>query len=191
MKKWTVLAALAILFLSSVSNAMGNSQDQNNSQKTGTSMDQAKQDYRLYLAKLKELTQQYDQVTSQVKKVIKEEGVPTWDEKSGKIKITHDLDLSDNGPIRETETEIKVVLEAPGLKKDSLRVNVENENILHIHAVKKAVNPDNREEPYEQNYELPSPVQDKNTSAKYEDGILTVTLRKIPVTKKIVPVTVE
>ena len=110
MKKLAILAAFFILFLSPLSNAMGNSQDQNNSQKSDSSTDQARQDYRVYLAKLKELAQQYNQVTSQVKKVIKEEGVPTWDDKNGGIKITHDLDLSDNGPIRETEKEIKVVL---------------------------------------------------------------------------------
>ena len=174
------LLVLSTFFFSGVTFAIGNSQNQDNSQNSNSiATDQAKREYRVYLEKLKELSKQYSQVTAEVKKVIQEEGVPTWNDKSGKIEITHDLDFSENGPFKETEKEIRLVLEAPGLKKESIRVSVKNGNILHIQAIKKATDPEGREEPYEENYRLPSPVQDKNTSAKYQDGVLSVTLQKI------------
>ena len=191
MKKLT-LAALFFLIFTGVSQGMGNSQNQqDNSQNNDASINQAKQDYRLYLDKLKELSAQYGQVTNQMKKVIKEEGVPTWDDKTGQIQITHDLNFSDNGPVRETEKEVKLILEVPGLKKDSIRVSVEDETVLRIQAVRKAVEDGGQEEPVEQTFNLPSRVQDKNTHAKYEDGILTVTLQKILTPKKTVAVPVQ
>ena len=153
--------------------------------------DQARQDYRAYLEKLKELSQQYNQVTSQIKQVIKEEGIPTVDENTGQIKITHDLNFSNSGPIRETEKEIKLVMEKPGLKKDSIRINIEDNRILHVQAVKKAIEAGQQEAPFDETYNLPVPVQDSNTHAKYEDGILTVTLQKIQTSKKTVPVPVQ
>ena len=162
-----------------------------NSNTNDPAYDQAKQDYRTYLEQLKALSNQYNQVTSEIKKVIKEEGVPTVDENTGQIKITHDLNFSDNSPIRETEKEIKVTLEKPGLRKDSIRIDIENDRTLHIQAKKKAAESGQQEEVFDETYSLPSPVQGKNTNARYEDGILTVTLQKTPASKKTVPVLVQ
>ena len=179
------LAIFFNLMLSSVSFAATNSNS------NSAAMDQAKQDYGVYLEKLKELSQQYAQMTSQIKQVIKEQGVPTVDENTGQIKVTHDLNFSDTGPIRETEKEIKIVIEKPGLKKDSIHINIENDRTLHIQAVKKAVYAGQPEEVFDESYTLSSPVQSKNTSAKYEDGILTVTLQKIQTSTKTIPVPVQ
>ena len=162
-----------------------------NSNTNDPAYDQAKQDYSTYLERLKELSKQYNQVTSQIKEVIKEEGVPTLDENTGQIKITHDLNFSDNGAIRQTEKEIKVVVEKPGLKKDSIHISIEDGRMLRIQAVKKAAEANQQEEPFDASYDLPSPVRDNNTSARYEDGILTVTLQKIQTSKKTVPVPVQ
>ncbi len=189
MKKMSLSSVFFFFLFSSFSLAMGNSQDTSTTGNANT--DQARQDYRLYMEKLKELSQQYSQITSEVKKVIKEEGVPAWDEQTGTIKISHDVNFSDNGPVRENEKEIKIILELPGLKKESIRIQVENERVLRIQAVKKAVDPGSFEQPYESIYELASAVQDKNTSARYEDGILTVTLQKLQAPKKIVPIAVR
>ncbi len=201
-RKLAVLAALFVLLLAPASNAMGNSQNQDTTTQSNAAVDQAKQDYRNYISKLKELSKEYGAVTSQIKQVIKEEGIPTFDEQTGELKMTHDLNFSaaaaptqfsNTGPFRvsETDTEIKVVLEVPGLKKNSIRVNIENERVLRVEAVRKAMDTGGKEEPVEQSFQLPSPVQDKNTSARYEDGVLGITLKKMPVTKKIVPVTVQ
>lgn len=194
MKKSAVLAALFILALVPSSGAMGNSQ-QDNTTGGGQVSEEARESYRAYIAQLKELSRQYGQITSQVSKVIKEEGVPTWDESTGTIKMSHDVNFSSaasaSGDVKETENEIRIIVEAPGLKKDSIRVEIENEKLVRVRAVKKALEAGGSEQPFESSYQLSSSVQDKNAAARYEDGILTVTLKKIPVSKKIVPVTVR
>ena len=162
-----------------------------NSNTNDPACDQAKQDYRAYLEQLKALSNQYNQVTSEIKKVIKEEGVPTVDENTGQIKITHDLNFSDISPIRETDKELTIIIEKPGLKKDSIHVTIENNRVLHIQAVKKAVDADQREESFDTTYDLPSLVRDNDTNAKYDDGILTVTLQKVQTSKKTVPIVVQ
>lgn len=194
MKRAAVLAALPFLFLASLSAAMGSSQG-GDSASTNPATEKAREDYRAYVAQLKELGRQYGQITSEVSKVIKEEGVPAWDESTGTIKMTKDIDLSSKasapGAVHEADKEIKIVIEVPGLKKDSIRVEIENERLVRVRAVKKAVEPGSTEQEFESAYELPSAVQDKNASARYEDGVLTVTLQKIQAAKKIVPVTVR
>jgi len=183
-----ILAGLAVFFIASFGFVAWAA---TNSNTADSAADQARQDYRAYLEKLKELSTQYGQITGQIKEVIKEEGVPTIDENTGQIKITHDLNFSGSGPVQETEKDIKIVIEKPGLKKDSIRVTVENNRTLRIRAVKKAGQAGQQEERFEEAYDLSSPVQDNNTHAKYEDGILTVTLQKIQTPKKTVPVLVQ
>ena len=196
MKKSIIFNLFIFLLFANSSLAMGNSQNQDNSQTPNAATEQAKQDYALFLQKMKELGKQYGQVTGQMKQVIKEQGVPTWDDQSGTIKITHDLNLNDtavsnNAPFKETDKEIKAILELPGLKKNSIRIQIENERLLHIQAVKKSVDAGSEEQPFNQSYNLPSAVQEKNTSARYEDGILTVTLQKLQTSGKTVSVPVQ
>ena len=185
-------SAFFILFLgfASVSQAMGNSQGQDNTQ-NNPAMEQAKKDYAVLLKQLGEMGKQYSQVTAEAKKVIKEEGVPVWDDKSGTIVVSHDVNFSGSGPFSQTEKEIKYVFEKPGLKKGSIRVTIENDRILHIQAFKKSLDEGQPDEKIDEKYELPTVASDPRPQAKYEDGILTVTIQKPFIPKKTVNVPVQ
>ncbi len=151
-------------------------------------VEQAKADYRVYLQQLKELSKQYSQVTGEMKKVIKEEGVPVWDEDTGGITISHDLDFTDLGPIEETDKEIRVTINMAGVRKNTIKAYIEDDMILHVEGIKRVGDKDKR---VERKIELPSPVSDKKPKAKYEDGLLTVTIRKPAVPIKMTNVSVE
>ncbi len=178
------------LFLSCSSFAMGNSQNQDSSQ-NNASLDQAKKDYAVFLQKLNEMSQQYGQVTSQVKEVVKEQGVPVWDEQTGTMKVSHDVNFTSGAPIYETEKEIKVVLEKPGLRKNSIVVTIEDDKTLRVHAFKKAQIDGQPEEPVDVLYSLPAAAAAAHPKARYEDGILTVTIQKSLTPKKSVFVPVQ
>lgn len=192
MKAMRYYAIFSILFLSVTSYAMGNSQNQDTTQSGNVATDQAKQDYALLLAKLKELGQQYNQVTGQMKQVVKEQGVPVWDEKEG-IKITHDLNFAKKAPMQETDKEIKIVLERPGLKKGTIRITIEDDKTLHLRAFKKSLTPGESDEAIDEKLGLPDSVTAENAKpkAQYEDGILTITLQKSLIPKKSVEVPVQ
>ena len=72
MKKILSFVSLTF-FLTTATLAAAQSNDQN------AAYDQARQDYRGYLQQLKVLNQQYKQITGEMSKIIKEEGVPSWD----------------------------------------------------------------------------------------------------------------
>lgn len=138
---------------------------------------QAKTDYKSYLEQLKAISQQYQEVTGEIKKVIKDEGFPVWNEETGEITMEHDLDMPnpDNAGanIKQNNAELVVSTELPGLKKDSIRVSILDGKALRILGQKKA-----NDEKVERLIQLPSLVQDKGQKAKYEDGVLVVTLKK-------------
>ncbi len=184
------LIAFFFLFLTVTSFAMGNSQGQDSSA-SNPSMDQAKKDYALFLQKLGEMGKQYSQVTAEAKKVIKEEGVPVWDEQAGTFKISHDVNFSGTGPVSQTDKEMKYVFEKPGLKKGTIRVTIEDDKILHVRAFKKALVSGQSDEVVDEKYELPTLVSDPKPQARYEDGILTVTIQKPLFPKKSVDVPVQ
>ncbi|MEW6509093.1 MAG: Hsp20/alpha crystallin family protein [Bacteroidota bacterium] len=89
--------------------------------------------------------------------------------------------------ISEDETTFNVVAEIPGIKKDNLKITLQD-NILTIEGEKKKA-----EEVEEKNYyrservfgnfkrcfTLPSEVDSEKVDAKFEDGILKITLKKL------------
>lgn len=89
--------------------------------------------------------------------------------------------------VKETETGFTLALATPGLKKDDLKINVEN-NVLTI-----AYKPEATEEKetftrhefgvsaFERSFRLPKTVNADQITAAYNDGILTVQLPKIEV----------
>ena len=157
---------------------------------------QVKQEYRAYLQELKELSKQYQQITGQMKQVIAEEGLPVWDENSGGITLQHDVDFSGPsapvsaaGPgvqIQQTDKEMTVDIEAPGLKKDTIRVSILDNKVLKIAAHKKVSG-----QSLERVIELPVLVKDNGTEARYEDGVLSVKILKAETAKKEVSVPVR
>ncbi len=102
------------------------------------------------------------------------------------------MDLVPSANIKETENEYKVELAAPGLSKEDFHLNVEN-NMLSIH-VDKEQEKEEKEEGYtrrEYNYKsfvrtfnLPESVASDKIEAKYENGILNLTLPKKEEAKK-------
>ena len=183
MKKFIIVFSLGVLV--STFTQADDTQDQ---ARQSQAVERAKADYRVYLEGLKKISRDYTAVTGEVKKVIKEEGIPVWDDASGGLKITHDLNAPDNVPFKETEKDIKVIIDIPGVKKNTIKVTVEGERALSIHGVRKV---DNADQVIDKTYTLPDTSDYKNPKAKYEDGVLTITIDKVAIPKKQVTVPVE
>lgn len=171
MRKYFII--LGVLLISSATFAMGNSHSEDTTQQN-PSMDKAKEDYRVFLEQMKILSSQFQQVQGQMKQVIKEEGIPVWDDKTGGLKVTHDLDFS-NTPVEETEDTMTVRLEIPGLQKNSIRVSIIEKKELEVSAKRKIQ--DDRGD-VQQRISLPSLAKGSGHKASYEDGVLTVTIPK-------------
>ena len=180
-----------------------------NSNTNDPAYDQARQDYRAYLEQLKTLQKQYHQITDEVKKIVAEEGVPTWDENSDQMTLSKNLPavseatIFGDADIQETEKTMIVKLDLPGLQKDKINIKVENNQILKISGSretekeieKTTVNStysrlERQHGAFERSIKLPAVAQDSGIEAKYENGVLTVTIPKIKETKKevLVPV---
>ena len=156
--------------------------------------DQAKQDYKTYLQQLKALSQQYHQVVGEIKNVMKEEGVPTVDENTGEITMKKFDDISETTPtsadinIAEAEKEITVKMDLPGVRKDTIKVLIQDNKFLKISGERESASRHGR---FEKRVELPAAVQDKGTEARYENGVLTVKILKAQEAKKEVMVPVR
>jgi HSP20 family molecular chaperone IbpA len=142
---------------------------------TGINYDQAREDYKVYLEQLKKLGAQYKELTGEMRKVMKEEGVPTFDVDTGAIGVGTLAGATQPGEIRQTDKDMTVVLEMPGVKKNSIQVKIRDNRYLHVSGLRKA---DPEDLPIEKTIELPAFASDKGPKAKYEDGVLTVTIQK-------------
>ena len=100
--------------------------------------------------------------------------------------------------VRETEEDIVVSAELPGMTKDDVQVTVEN-GVLTISGEKKQEREEKKEGGYhvtercygkfERAFALPRSVDQENVKAKFENGVLDVTLAKIPAAKpRLIPV---
>jgi HSP20 family molecular chaperone IbpA len=93
-----------------------------------------------------------------------------------------ELIKEENYYIQEYPDKIEVFIEMPGAKKDTIEV-YSTENILYVKAKLEKKLP-YRGEDYEFKIKLPYEVIPEESKAKYENGILNVTLkRKAPPTK--------
>ena len=138
-------------------------------------IEQAKADYRTYLKGLKELTTEYQKVTGEVKDVIREEGVPVFDEDTGEIRVV-DWDTATFGEhdVKESGREVTVRVKLPGVRKDSIRVYLLDQETLVVSAGS-----------FERTIELPTRVLERDYEARYKDGFLTVKLRKLAADRQI------
>ena len=164
------------------------------------SIERAKQDYRLFLQQLKQLNSQYKAVTNQMREVIKEEGVPAWDMGEG---VPEPADVSTPGTfadadIRETDKEIFVKMDLPGMQKDKITVKIEDFKILRVKGERESEKVtekttqagytsriERQHGAFERLIELPALADDKKTQAKYENGVLTITLKKLESKKEV------
>jgi HSP20 family protein len=76
----------------------------------------------------------------------------------------------------DTDGTIQIVAEMPGIEKSDVELSVDGRN-LEIHAARG----DRR---YNETVELPADVDEDSAKATYKNGVLEVTLRKIPKAKK-------
>lgn len=87
----------------------------------------------------------------------------------------------------ETEREIRVTVEMPGLKRENIDIDVEN-NVLTIRGEKREERSEGEEGKYHiaerrygtftRSFVLPRDVDAENIQARFEDGVLNVTIPK-------------
>jgi HSP20 family molecular chaperone IbpA len=153
--------------------------DSSNSTDVNAATEKARQDYRVFLAQLKTLNKQYKQVTNEMSKIVKEEGVPSWDNNTDSLTVLKPGDAVDTATvgknIEETDKEMKVSLDLPGLKKDSIKVSIQDVRMLRVKATRHV---GDKTIEIDKLIELPAAAEQKGTQAKYEDGVLTVKIPK-------------
>jgi HSP20 family protein len=76
----------------------------------------------------------------------------------------------------DTDDKVQVVAEMPGIEKSDVDLNVDGRH-LEIHAARG----DRR---YNETVELPADVDEDSAKATYKNGVLEVTLKKVPKAKK-------
>ncbi|MBR1792576.1 MAG: Hsp20/alpha crystallin family protein [Bacteroidales bacterium] len=92
--------------------------------------------------------------------------------------------------ISESETDYRMELCVPGLKKEDLSISIDTDNNLVIEMSKKEEQEEKKEErcylrhefsetQFKQLFTLPENIKKEQISAKVEHGVLTVTLPKI------------
>jgi len=95
--------------------------------------------------------------------------------------------------VRETKDAIEVVAELPGLRREDVEVNIEN-NILSIAGEKKQEYAEGNSEAeyhlverrcgrFERSFTLPRTVDANQIAARFEHGLLTITLPKAEAAK--------
>ena len=87
----------------------------------------------------------------------------------------------------ETEREIRVMVEMPGLKRDNIDIDIEN-NVLTIRGEKREERQEGEEGKYHiaerrygtftRSFVLPRDVDSEDIQARFEDGVLNVTIPK-------------
>ena len=192
------LLVLQIFFLGKLSFAATT-----NDNSSDPAYSQAKSDYHAYLEQLKTLRKQYREITSQVKQIVAEEGVPAWDEKNDSLTKTNERAFGD-ADIQETDKELIVKMDLPGVQKDQIKIQIQDNQILKVSGSRETESEEQKTTQntsvyklerqhgaFERAIKLPAPAQDTGTQAKYENGVLTVTIPKTTATKKEVTVSIQ
>jgi len=102
--------------------------------------------------------------------------------------------------VLDLEKEIRLEVAAPGLEKNDFKINVEN-NYLVISAEKKQENAESKEhytrkefsfQTFKRMYELPENVNGESITARYENGILNISIPKtVPAEKPVKSIVIE
>ena len=174
----THFVLFTLIFFNSYALAADNTQN-------NPAYDQARQDYREYLKQLKVLSRQYKEVTGEMKKVIQEEGVPVWDDNEGGIEWVKPELSTDR--VEQTPNEMVMKFEVPGLLKNSLKIRIDEANVLQISGRYK----EDGKQPFQERVKLPALAKGKDAEARYEDGILTVRIPKAEPAHKEIAVPVK
>lgn len=102
--------------------------------------------------------------------------------------------------VLDLDKEFRLELAVPGLDKNDFQIHVENDYLV-ISADKKEEKSDMRENysrkefsyrAFKRMFEIPENADRENITAKYENGILNISLQKItPVQKEVKSITIE
>ncbi len=145
----------------------------------------ARDDYRAYLEQLKIINQQYKAVTNQMRDVIREEGIPVWNETTGEIELQKGLVANDTNPdIQETPTQMIVKVDLPGVNKKDVEVKIEDNQFLKVNAVRDSSK-------IVRLIRLPHTPGDESPKATLQQGVLTVTIAKAPQVQKQVVIPIQ
>lgn len=91
-----------------------------------------------------------------------------------------------NVNIKETDSTFELEVAAPGLKKEDLNVNLDN-NLLTISAESKSEHQENKDQyafqefnysSFRRSFQLPDNIDQNAINAKHENGVLTIVLPK-------------
>lgn len=99
-------------------------------------------------------------------------------------------DFSPRVDISEDEKKLYVTVELPGVNKEDVKVSITDDNILVIKGEKKRefktedkernfIRVERSYGSFQRSFMLPDNVKKDNVSAKYENGVLTITLEKV------------
>ncbi|MGB9772023.1 MAG: Hsp20/alpha crystallin family protein [Candidatus Kapaibacteriota bacterium] len=99
-------------------------------------------------------------------------------------------DFSPRVDISEDEKNLYVMVELPGVSKEDVKVSITDDNVLVIKGEKKRefkaedkernfIRVERSYGSFQRSFMLPDNVKKDNVSAKYENGVLTITLEKV------------
>ena len=116
------------------------------------------------------------------------------------LSVTGENKWKPSADITETDDNYEVRTELPGVSKDDVQISVKD-NLLSIKGEKRQENMDDsknykrierRYGTFERNFTLPPKVKADNINAKFNDGVLTVSIPKPEEVKpKEIPITTE
>ncbi|HXV19285.1 MAG TPA: Hsp20/alpha crystallin family protein, partial [Candidatus Omnitrophota bacterium] len=106
--------------------------------------------------------------------------------------------------IRETDKEMIVKVDLPGVKKEAITVKIEDAKVLRIYGRRDNEKEDIWNKGYVRTYQserhhgkfqrridLPALAKDTGIEAQYENGVLTVRIPKLAETKKEVNISIQ
>jgi HSP20 family protein len=100
--------------------------------------------------------------------------------------VTEDMGWTPSVQVTETDHAIDVTVELPGMMKDDVEVDLEN-NVLTIRGEKKQEKEEKEKEQYlferyygsfQRSFALPAPVDESRVKAEFRNGVLRINLEK-------------
>ncbi len=100
--------------------------------------------------------------------------------------LTEEMGWSPSVDVTETDNAIEITAELPGVSKDDVEVDLEN-NVLTIRGEKKSETEEKGKEKYlyeryygsfQRTFSLPAPVDEGKVTAEFRNGVLKVHLEK-------------
>lgn len=115
-----------------------------------------------------------------------------FDEFFGSLDTTKDYVLSPAVDVYETDKDVVIKAEMPGVKKDEIEITVKD-NFVHIRAEKKEEKEEKKENIHrverfygriERLIPMPTDVRSEEAKAEYKDGVLEIRIPKEKVSKE-------